>query len=153
MVRPSKLHFPYQTPSLGSAELLRSFQTPVVAALRPGTCPALHVVRSMQTKTPWAAERATVANATVANPRESISRASIAARTILIGLLYWNVGLESPFPTGSKPLEKVFMMNFFLTFSILLQSLGSTRKWTPRTLVPIQNCSQNFPRCNTRAAN
>ena len=66
----------------------------------------------------------------------------IAARTILIGLLYCNAGLESPFLLWMKRSEKFFQLFFSPAFSILLQSLHTRRKWTPRTLVPIQNCFQ-----------
>ena len=76
-----------------------------------------------------------------------ISNASIAARTILIGLLYWNAGLGSPNQPCMLRSEKFFQLFFFPTFSILLKSQNTRRKWTPRTLVPIQNCFQIFDWC------
>ena len=58
---------------------------------------------------------------------ESIYTANIAARTILIGPLYGELLMENKNLACLKRVEKFFMMNFFLTFSILLQSLVATR--------------------------
>ena len=60
---------------------------------------------------------------------ESISQARIAVRTILIGPLYGQLLKENKNPGWTKRVEKFFMMHFFLTFSILLQSLGPRRIW------------------------
>ena len=107
--------FPTQTPPLcvGFAELVKSFHTRVVAAVRPGTCPALVNGTSRFV-------------ATLVNER-LISEASIAARTILIEPLYGGFLMENKNLAYRKRVEKFFMMNFFLTFSILLQSLVSRR--------------------------
>ena len=58
---------------------------------------------------------------------ESIVASRIAARTILIGPLYGQLLMENKNPSWDKRFEKFFMMNFFLTFSILLQTLVPTR--------------------------
>ena len=74
--------------------------------------------------------------ATLVNER-LISQASIAARTLLIETLYgaflveylsWdqNLALEKKLALDMS-FNKFFMMNFFLTFSILLQSLVPRR--------------------------
>ena len=72
--------------------------------------------------------RQTLGNACVSSTRgELISTASIAARTILIGPLYGELLMGNTNPSGDKRVQKFFMMNFFLTFSILLQSLVAAR--------------------------
>ena len=58
---------------------------------------------------------------------ELISQASIAARTILIGPLYGQLLKENKNPSGNKRVKKFFMMNFFLTFSIMHQNNFSSR--------------------------
>ena len=133
--------FQLRNPHIGFAELVRSFHTRVVVALRHGTCTA-QLERS----------RRFVAMHTLRNAK-SISKASIAARRILKALLYWNVGLENPNLACCKRSEKFVTLFIFPIFSKVLQSLATRQKWTPRTLVPIQKCFQNFPRCNSRAAN
>ena len=102
------------------AELVKSFHTRVVAAVRPGTCPAL----VNGTRRCLVTER----KIRVFRTRgELICSATIAARTILIGPLYGQLLMENKNPAWEVVFEIFFMVIFFLTFSILLQSLVPSR--------------------------
>ena len=57
-----------------------------------------------------------------------ICHASIAARRILIALLYWNEGMESGMQASMQKSDKIFIHFIHSTFSILLQSLNTARK-------------------------
>ena len=81
-----------RTPHNGFAELVRSFHTRVVVALRHGTCTA-QLERSFRFVRRFA-KRLTNA--------KSMCRASIAARNILTSLLYRNTGLEIIFLGGTR---------------------------------------------------
>ena len=101
--------FQLRTPHNGFAELVRSFHTRVVVALRHGTCTA------QLERSPRFAATLHVRTAKL------ICHASIAARRILKTLLYWNVGLEIPNPAGLKRFEMFFQLFIFPTFSIVVR--------------------------------
>ena len=76
---------------------------------------------------------------------ESISQASIAARTILIEPLYGQLLMENKNPSGNKRVKKFFMMNFFLTFSILPDRLPEVaREFLPESRKWVEKINQDY---------